>query len=220
MSGTVTAAGAAAGATASGIGTPKLSADLGTFLTLLTTQLRNQDPTKPMDTETLTQQLVQFATVEQQLAGNKTLEQLLSLQQAGQLANTAPLIGSRVTVETDALPLQGGSAVVVLPAAGQARSATIQVLDAAGTTIRSTTVTLGAQPTYWAWDGTDTGGTARPDGTYQVVVNARTADGTATPVSTAVNARVTGATRIDGHLMLRLGSAMVGFDKLRELPGG
>jgi flagellar basal-body rod modification protein FlgD len=136
MSGTVTAAGAAAGATASGIGTPKLSADLGTFLTLLTTQLRNQDPTKPMDTETLTQQLVQFATVEQQLAGNKTLEQLLSLQQAGQLANTAPLIGSRVTVETDALPLQGGSAVVVLPAAGQARSATIQVLDAAGTTIR------------------------------------------------------------------------------------
>jgi hypothetical protein len=52
------------------------------------------------------------------------------------------------------------------------------------------------------------------------VVNARTADGTATPVSTAVNARVTGATRIDGHLMLRLGSAMVGFDKLRELPGG
>lgn len=219
MSGSLSAIGTASGTAASSSAGPKLSADLGTFLTLLTTQLRNQDPTKPMDTEALTQQLVQFATVEQQLAGNQTLEQMLSLQQAGQLANTASLIGNRVTVESDVLPLQDGRAEVVLPAAGQARSATIQILDAAGTVIRSDTVTLGAQPTHWVWDGRDSGGTGRPDGTYRFAVNGRTSEGTATAIDASVSATVTGATRIDGDLMLRLGSATVGFDKLRELPG-
>jgi flagellar basal-body rod modification protein FlgD len=219
MSGTTASIGAASG-TAARTASPKLSADLGTFLTLLTTQLRNQDPTKPMDTETLTQQLVQFATVEQQLAGNQTLERLLSLQQAGQLANTAPLVGRRVTVETDVLPLQEGRAEVLLPAAGQASHVTVGVLDQAGTLLRAETVTLGTEPMQWLWDGRDGRGTLYPDGAYRVVVDARTADGTTTSIPVAVTGRVTGAARLGGELMLRLGAATVGFDQLRELPSG
>ena len=220
MSGTTaTSAGAASGA-ASRTSSPRLSADLGTFLTLLTTQLRHQDPTKPMDTETLTQQLVQFATVEQQLAGNQTLERLLSLQQAGQLAETASLVGRRVTVESNVLPLQEERAEVVLPAAGEARRVTVQVLDPAGTTLHAETVNLGAQPLKWVWNGRDGAGTLHPDGAYYVAVSARTEDGTATPVDFSVTGRVTGAARTDGELVLRLGAAVVGFDRLRELPGG
>jgi flagellar basal-body rod modification protein FlgD len=211
---TNTTAGAAARPTGSG-----LAADMGTFLKLLTTQLRNQDPTKPMDTETLTQQLVQFATVEQQVTGNQTLERLLALQQAGQLAGTSSLIGRRVTVETDTLPLQGGSAEVVLPAAGNAQRATIDVQNSAGTTLRSTTVPLGSAATRWTWDGRDQRGTQQPDGSYRVVLSGRAADGTAVPLATTVTGRVTGATRTDGDLMLRMGSASVGFDRLREVPG-
>ncbi|HEV7267172.1 MAG TPA: flagellar hook capping FlgD N-terminal domain-containing protein [Falsiroseomonas sp.] len=220
MSGTIGAAGTATNTSAAGSGGTRLSADLGTFLTLLTTQLRNQDPTKPMDTETLTQQLVQFATVEQQIAGNQTLEQLLGLQQAGQLANTASLIGRRVTVESELLPLQGGRAEVVLPTAGRSARALVEVQDSSGTTLRSEVVTLGAAPTNWQWDGRDSRGTQRADGAYRVVVTGRAADGTSQPLDFSITGRVTGAARIENALMLRLGSATVGFDRLRELPDG
>lgn len=199
---------------------PRLSADLGTFLTLLTTQLRNQDPTKPMDTETLTQQLVQFATVEQQLQGNQTLGRLLDLQQAGQLAGAASLVGRRVTLESERLPLQDGMAEVVLPPAGRATSAVVEVRDATGTLLRNATVPLGATPTRWNWDGRDMRGQARPDGAYGVVVAGRAADGSAVPVGFGVTGRVTGATREGGELRLSLGSASIGFDRLREVPGG
>mgnify|MGYP002654177831 CR=1 FL=1 len=199
---------------------PQLSADLGTFLKLLTTQLRSQDPSSPMDTEKMTQQLVQFASVEQQMAGNSTLTQLLELQQAGQLAGTADLVGRRVTLETETLPLQGGRAEVMLPRAGQAQQVAMEVRDAAGSVVRTATVPLGAAPTSWTWDGRDTRGQLRPDGAYRVTVSGRGADGSVTPVTFGVTGLVTGAVRQDGALMLRLGPASIGFDRLREVSGG
>ncbi len=54
-----------------------LSGDYSNFLTLLTTQLKNQDPLSPMDSTQFTQQLVQFSAVEQQINGNKKLDQLI-----------------------------------------------------------------------------------------------------------------------------------------------
>jgi len=217
MSGSISSVGATGAASSAG---PKLSADLGTFLTLLTTQIRNQDPTKPMDTEQLTQQLVQFATVEQQIAGNQTLNRLLDLQQAGQLANSAGLIGKRVMVQSDTLPLQDGAAEVVLPAAGSARSAVVTVRDSSGNALRSATFTLGSAPGTWRWDGRNTAGTQMPDGAYRVEVVGHAEDGTTGTVDFSVTGRVTGAARLDGELKLRLGAATVGFSRLRELPNG
>ena len=198
---------------------PRISADLNTFLTLLTTQLRNQDPTRPMDANGLTQQLVQFATVEQQLRGNQTLERLLTLQQAGQLADAAALVGRRVTVESDRLPLQGGAAEIRLPAAGRAALARVEIRDAAGAVVRTQDVRLGAGASAWRWDGVDSRGVRRPDGAYGVSVEGRAADGTAIPLGFTVAGTVTGAGREGGDLVLRLGGATVGFDRLRELPG-
>ncbi|MGG5817565.1 flagellar hook assembly protein FlgD [Falsiroseomonas sp. HW251] len=197
---------------------PRLSADLGTFLKLLTTQLQNQDPTKPMDTEQLTQQLTLFATVEQQIQGNQTLSQLLALQQAGQLANSAAMVGRRVTVESDTLPLQGGQAEIVLPAAGRATRATVEIRDAAGSAILRQPVTLGPQPTRWPWDGLDGRGNQRPDGSYRVVLTGEAEGGATVALTPAVTGTVTGAARVDGNLMLRFGTATIGFDKVRELP--
>ena len=216
MSESITAArGATPGATVG----PRLSGDLNTFLTLLTTQLRNQDPTRPMDANGLTQQLVQFATVEQQLRGNQTLERLLTLQQAGQLADAAALVGQRVTVESDRLPLQNGAAEIGLPPVGRATMARVQISDAASVVIRSQDVPLGASASAWRWDGADARGVQRPDGAYRVSVEGRAADGTAIPLTFTVAGTVTGAGREGGDLVLRMGSATVGFDRLRELPG-
>lgn len=156
---------------------PGIGGDFNTFLTLLTTQLQNQDPTNAMDANQMTQQLVQFASVEQQLKVNTNLERLLSVEQGNQLVSAAPLMGRVVEVESDQLSLQGGLAQLRLPAAGEARVAQVNVLDANGRVLRSAEVTLGSAPTNWSWDGRDANGAQRADGAYRFAIAGTRMDG-------------------------------------------
>jgi flagellar basal-body rod modification protein FlgD len=78
-----------------------LAGTFDTFLALLTTQLQNQDPLDPMKSEQFTQQLVQFAGVEQSINTNKKLEQLIELQTAGQLNSAVSYMGKTVEVTFD-----------------------------------------------------------------------------------------------------------------------
>src|SRR5438309_6693943 len=81
-----------------------------TFLTLLTTQLQNQNPLDPLDTNQFTQQLVQFAGVEQQMNMNTQLQTLVSLQQTAQNTQALGFIGKTVTVTGSVAPLTNGQA--------------------------------------------------------------------------------------------------------------
>src|SRR5258705_1931226 len=81
-----------------------------TFLTLLTTQLQNQNPLDPLDTNQFTQQLVQFASVEQQINMNTQLQTLVSLQQTAQNSQALGFVGKTVTVKGSTAPLQSGQA--------------------------------------------------------------------------------------------------------------
>lgn len=199
--------------------TTGLNADFNTFLTLLTTQLRNQDPSQPMDANQLTQQLVQFSAVEQQMKTNATLETMLSLQQSGQLADAASLVGRDAAVAGEVLPLQGSRAQVNLPPAGRAQVAQIEVHDSAGTLIRRSEVPLGRTAGSWNWDGKDQRGTQRADGAYRCTVSGRAADGAAVPVTTTVTSQVTGVGRDgNGDVVLRMGGANVALSQLRDLP--
>jgi flagellar basal-body rod modification protein FlgD len=219
MSGSIgaTTATTTAGSTRQG-STTGLSGDFNTFLTLLTTQLRNQDPSQPMDANQLTQQLVQFATVEQQMNTNQTLERLYGLQQAGLMADAASLLGRNVAVAGDVLPLQGRTAQVNLPAAGQARSARIEIHDRAGNLVRRSDVSLERGASAWAWDGKDQRGAQRADGPYRVSVSGRAADGSAVAITSSVTGRVTGVGREGTELMLRMGSSNIPITQLRDLP--
>ena len=76
-----------------------LGEDLNTFLTMLTTQLKNQDPTSPMDTHQMTEQLVNFANVEQQIAQNKNLEDLVKLQSSNADFGAINFIGREVQID-------------------------------------------------------------------------------------------------------------------------
>jgi len=215
ISGTTTNATNAPPRTAStGIGT-----DFNTFLTLLTTQLRNQDPTNAMDAEKMTEQLVQFASVEQQIKVNTNLERLLAVEQGNQLVSAAPLMGRVVEVESDRLALQGGQAQLRLPVAGAATRALVEVQDSNGRVVRGAEVTLGAATTDWSWDGRDTTGRQMPDGAYRFVIQGLRADGTEAPVTASVLARATAVDRRDGEVRLSLGALSVNFDKLRGLAG-
>src|ERR1700716_597737 len=87
-----------------------LAGNFQTFLTLLTTQLQNQNPLDPLDTNQFTQQLVQFAGVEQQLKTNDSLSTLVSLQQTAQSTQALGFVGKTAAVDGSTAALSKSSA--------------------------------------------------------------------------------------------------------------
>src|SRR6185503_18748183 len=123
------------GSTSSTTGVDKgtLAGNFQTFLTLLTTQLKNQNPLDPLDTNQFTAQLVQFAQVEQQLKQNDQLATLVSLQKTAQNTAALEFVGQTVGVDGATTQLSNGSAIwnldVPKPATG-----TITIKTATGQT--------------------------------------------------------------------------------------
>jgi len=87
-----------------------LTDNIDTFLTLLTTQLQNQNPLDPLDTEQFTQQLVQFASVEQSIQTNTNLETLIALQTTTDRSAALDLIDRTISVNTDVAALEANGA--------------------------------------------------------------------------------------------------------------
>ena len=135
------AAGAATGATtaqaAGAAALPNLAGNFNDFLTLLTTQLKHQDPTSPLDPNQFTQELVQFASVEQQMNTNTSLSTMISLQQTQQAASALTFLGATVAVSGATAQLANGTAnwnySVTQPA-----TASISISNASGQVVYST----------------------------------------------------------------------------------
>src|ERR1700760_3589524 len=100
----------ASGASLTSTAGSTLAGNFQTFLTLLTTQLQNQNPLDPLDTNQFTQQLVEFAGVEQQLKSNDQLSTLVSLQQTAQNTQALGFVGQTVSVDGSTQNLTNGSA--------------------------------------------------------------------------------------------------------------
>src|SRR6185295_18191553 len=101
-------------ASVTGIDKDTIAGNFQTFLTLLTTQLKNQNPLDPLDTNQFTQQLVQFAQVEQQLKSNDQLSTLVSLQKTAQSTQALEFVGKTVAVDGASTALANGSATWLL----------------------------------------------------------------------------------------------------------
>ncbi len=156
----------AAGSAAAGSGKTALSSlsgNLNDFLKLLMTQLKNQDPTAPMDTNTFTTQLVQFSSVEQQINTNTSLNTLIQATQGNTLLQSSSLVGKGVQVTSDQLSLQGGQAGVRFTTATP-QPVDISVYDASGTKLVQARVSSTAGDNAWSWNGQTAGGTQLPDG--------------------------------------------------------
>ena len=87
-----------------------LASNFQTFLTLLTTQLKNQNPLDPLDTNQFTQQLVQFAQVEQQIKQNTQLETLISIEKSAQATTALAYVGATVAIDGQTAALKNGQA--------------------------------------------------------------------------------------------------------------
>jgi len=142
----------------------QLSGNLNTFLTLLTTQLQNQDPLSPMDSTQFTQQLVEYSQVEQQINTNTNLQNLISLQQAGAGAASVGYLGKNVTVTNGTAALTGGSATWNYTLAANASTTTLTVTNASGQTVYSTSGSTSSGSNKFAWNGEDNNGNQLPDG--------------------------------------------------------
>ena len=189
-----------------------LSSNFQDFLGMLMTQLQNQDPTSPMDTNTFTTELVQFSGVEQQISTNSTLTQLISLTQSGQMLQASSIVGSTVQMNSNEMPLQSGSGSLTFTAAS-AGQVGITVTNSAGSQVLSTTVSATAGSNTWNWDGKSMAGTTQPDGDYKVTVT----DSKSTAVPFTVSGKVTGVVNNSGTLDLQLGAATAAFSTVQSV---
>src|SRR5918911_3460789 len=90
--------------------TTGLGENFDTFLKLLTTQIKNQDPLQPLDSNQFTQQLVQFSQVEQAINTNDKLSSLVTLQSTNQMVNSLSLVDRTIEFTGDTAPLSNGQA--------------------------------------------------------------------------------------------------------------
>jgi flagellar basal-body rod modification protein FlgD len=162
----------------------QLAGNFDTFLQLLTTQLQNQDPMSPMDSNQFTQQLVEYSQVEQQIDTNTNLQTLIGQGTSQSGAYAVSYLGKAVTVANGEAPLADSSAVWAYNNATTAASTTLTVTDANGNVVYTGAGETASGSHTFTWDGKDTNGNQLADGTYKLTV--ASADSAGTAVTTAV----------------------------------
>ena len=180
-----------------------LSADMNTFLTLLTTQLKYQDPLDPMDTAEFTNQLVQYSSVEQAIQTNQKLDSLLSMNIANLGAQAVSYIGKVAQVLGNVMPLEGGKAKATYTLDKNVVSTTIVVKDMNGNIVYSEQGKVTSGTHEFTWDGKDSNGNQLEDGAYKIEVSTKVASG-----ETTVFGRVTGVASDSSGVYVGLGDAV------------
>lgn len=188
------------------------------FLTLLVTQLKNQDPLNPMDNAQVTTQLAQINTVSGIEKLNTTMGQMLDVYNSGQAMQAAGLIGKSVMVPGGAISLQSGQALGGVSLSAAADRVSVDILDATGKVVQ--TKELGAKAagnSGFVWDGETAAKTAAPDGNYTFKVTA-TLGGKSVGATALQIGTVSSVTRAASGFQLDLGSlGSVDFKNVQEI---
>ena len=192
-----------------------LADNFQTFLTLLTTQLQNQNPLDPLDTNQFTQQLVQFAGVEQQLKSNEQLKALLALEKSAQSTNALIYVGNTVAVDGSTQKFDG-SATWNLKAEKSATAA-ITITNSTGQTVYSGNFTLSQGNASFVWDGKGNDGTQHPAGTYKLTATAKDSNGKDVGIATEIQGIVDSVDLTATPPLLSIGGANYTTDQIRRV---
>jgi flagellar basal-body rod modification protein FlgD len=182
----------------------QIAGNFTTFLTLLTTQLQNQNPLDPLDTNQFTQQLVQFASVEQQMNMNTQLQTLVALQQTAQNSQALGFVGKTVTVNGSTAPLTNGQAQWTFNPSSPA-TATFTVTDSTGQTVLSKTGTVQPGAQAFNWNGLDNSGRQWADGNYTLTITAVGTNGQSVAIPTTVTGMVSSVDLTQSPPVLSIG---------------
>lgn len=178
----------------SSLGTSRqtIADNFDTFLQLLITQLKNQNPLEPLDTNQFTQQLVQFTSVEQQLKTNEFLEAMMQSSQNANNAQAVGYVGKTVTVSGTTTDLVDGQATWIYRIDNPAQSTNVTIKDANGNVVYTESLSLKAGTDRIVWDGTTTTGEKLTSGTFTITIDARNVNGQYVPVTTEMMGVVDG----------------------------
>jgi len=211
---------------ASSSSTPSLSSTSGTtlagnfqsFLTLLTTQLKNQNPLDPLDTNQFTQQLVEFAGVEQQLKTNDDLTSLISLQQTAQSTQALNFVGKTAVVSGDTAALSNSSASWELNVPSNS-NVTVNISNSSGQTVFTQTfssVTAGNNQPF-TWNGKGTDGTQWPDGQYKLTATGTDSSGNSVGITSEVVGVVSSVDLTQSPPLLNIGGQSYTVSQIKSI---
>ncbi len=209
-------ASAAAAAQTGSAATSSLDGNFNDFLNMLMTQLQNQDPSSPMDTDTFTSELVQFSSVEQQIQTNTSLTNLIQLTQGSEVIQGSSMIGQQVTVQSTQIPLQNGTGTVNLTSPA-AEKVSISITNSSGTDIFDTTVNAAAGNNTFTWNGTNNAGQTVPNGLYTMVATGSNVGGGTSTLPFTVTGTATGVISSGTTVDLQLGPLSVPFSSITSV---
>ncbi|MBN2753138.1 MAG: flagellar hook assembly protein FlgD [Rhodospirillaceae bacterium] len=199
-----------------------LAKDLDSFLTLLTAQMKNQDPLSPMDSTEFTNQLVQFAGVEQAINTNTNLESLIGLSQTSIGATAVSYLGKEVQAESATLPLQDGAAKYTYTLPKDASDSLIVIKDSSGAVVRAIKGEKTAGTYHMTWDGKNGLGEQLDDGAYTLEIQATDTSGeTMDNIYTTVFGKATAIANDGDDVLIAAGPVLFGMSyivSVRDLP--
>jgi flagellar basal-body rod modification protein FlgD len=189
-----------------------------TFLKLLTTQLKNQDPMNPMESDKFTAQLAQFTGVEQQIATNKNMEKLLSMLSTNSLSDAVSYIDKVITASVDTNNLSNGECKFTYQLPSTASSVTVTIKDANGLTVYQGPGATDMGLNQFTWDGKNAYGQSVSDGAYTIVVAAKDGAGKdMSNVTTGIIGTVSGVEQTSDGSSVVIGSVTVPISKVTSV---
>jgi flagellar basal-body rod modification protein FlgD len=199
-----------------GVDRNTLAGNFQTFLTLLTTQLKNQNPLDPLDTNQFTQQLVQFAQVEQQLKENEQLATLVSIEKTAQATTALAFVGQNVAVDGQTAALKNSSATWSFQVP-KPINATVTIKSSSGQTVYSGSFAMNTGLQSFNWDGRDNAGTRWPDGNYTISITGKDASGQTVAVPTEIEGIVDSVDLNKTPPVLSMGGQDYTIDKIKRV---
>ena len=196
--------------------TPGIADNFQTFLTLLTTQLKNQNPLDPLDTNQFTQQLVQFAGVEQQLKANDQLKSLVDLQKSAASTEALVYVGQNVAVDGSTAQFST-SATWNMTAAQDTSNSTLSIANAAGVTVYTGQFAIKSGGATFVWDGKGNDGTQYPAGAYTLSATGVDQTGKSVAISTEVQGVVDSVDLTASPPLLSIGGTNYTTDKIKRV---
>lgn len=191
--------------------------DFDTFLQILTTQLQNQNPLEPLDTNEFTSQLVEFSQVEQQIKQNENLEAITQLAAAAAATNAVSFVGKRVSVETTLSDLTNGSAMWHYDADESTDTATFTIRNSDGEVVWNSERSLSEGDSEFVWDGRDNNGVEQPDGTYSLSIEAYGEDSSYIGVSISADTTIDGVDFSGDEPLLLAGDTTVSLATVKRI---
>lgn len=168
-----------------------LNKNFDMFMSMLTTQLKNQDPTNPMSAAEFTTQLTQYSGIEQQIKTNSLLETMISQQTSGGSMSAIGFLGNTVTTKGDSITHQSGTVTSWNATSSAAGTASVVVKDASGNTVRTFTQKVTSGSNSISWDGKNDAGVSQGTGNYTIAVSGKDSSGNALKLSTGASGTVT-----------------------------